>query len=130
MGTTSAGRELGNFLAATSGTRINLIGHSQGGITINIALNQVVRRMGAGSMKNLSVHYNGAAVRETTSRNLLATAGAKFNGFSMNRGDPVPVLAGNFTDVFQILKAVSRLPVTIAGEDFGSTHTHYGPTPN
>lgn len=127
FGGTSQGAELANLLAATSDMQVSLTAHSQGGLTTNIAIASYTENFGAGGLPNLSVHYNGAAVTEADSRQLVATAGATFSGpFSMNPHDPIPVLAGgNIQSLPQLVDAVFRLPQAILGEKYGSTHTHY-----
>jgi hypothetical protein len=123
-GTSQVGREFGNFLSATSGVNVNLVVHSQGGITANIGMNQVLSQ--GGSLPNLTIYYNGAAVNATTSQALVSNVGATFNGFSINRGDPVPLLAGgNAQNIGQVLLAIVMLPSTITG--LGSPHTNYAP---
>jgi hypothetical protein len=123
-GTSQVGREFGNFLSATSSINVNLVVHSQGGITANIGMNQVLSQ--GGSLPNLSIHYNGAAVNEMTSRALVSSVGANFNGFSINRLDPVPILlGGNIQNPLQALGALLMLPSTITG--IGSPHSNYVP---
>lgn len=125
-GRSRAGQELGRFLAATRHIAINLVAHSQGGISTNIALKQVYIQFGGNTLPNLAVHYNGAAVNRRASENLVASLGSRFNGFDMNKGDPIPVLfGGNISSIGQVLNAIIRIPVTIRGAEHGSTHTHY-----
>lgn len=125
MGTTKVGREFAAFLSSTSGFSVNLVVHSQGGITANIAMTQVLH-MG-GSLQNLSIHYNGAAVNEMVSRALVSSVGATFGGFSINHLDPVPILLGqNIDSPLQAVGAFLMLPSTITG--VGSPHSNYLPT--
>jgi hypothetical protein len=125
-GSTTVGREFGSFLSATSGIDIKLVVHSQGGITANVGIGAVLAA--GGRLANLSVHYNGAPVNETTTRDLVAKVGAVTHGFSINTLDPVPILlGGNISNPLQAIGAFLMLPSTITG--IGSPHSDYPPTP-
>jgi len=119
------GREFGNFLSTTSDVNVNLVVHSQGGITANIAMNQVLSQ--GESLPNLTIQYNGAAVNSAASQTLVSNVGATFNGFAISSGDPIPLLiGGNAQNPLQVLQGVLLLPSTLTG--IGSPHTHYGPS--
>jgi hypothetical protein len=123
-GTSAQGRELGRFLAATSDIKTNLFAHSQGGISTNIGVNQVINQYGRESLPNLSVHYNGSAVNSFASQMLLSNAGARFDGFTMHHGDPIPLFF-NTLNPLQMIYGLYRMVPTIRGDEHGSTHTHY-----
>ena len=122
--TTTVSKETANILGHFDLGNSSLYAHSQGAIIVNKSID-ILNDRGL-EMAGMNAYYNGAAVNQGVTQNLLDSVGGNLARFKVHPLDFVPnVLGRNASNPFELFGSMLVSPTLVVGGEW-SPHTYDG----